>query len=1300
MLDPYSYVAPSRVRSFLCPVGRIKRHAFYQYADRLLRAREVRLVDVTPDPRSDRAMFSPQGFPNGKVVYDFGLSPIDEQLSSLYDMEPFRQTLLVVGVASYKDMDEGADYEKDLRQLRKLYPSAICHKIVVFGVSDSEESLRGLSKHVFAIPSSKTKTHFTSLETTMCDITSDFLAELAVFAISKQLGALKSPGLKQLDTPEAASRPGDKPYNVSLRHGLVRHTPSASSVNLSRSGSVTKNGSISIGPTERQKSKQRGRSIKFSGNLYLLAGRVPDALKQFTEAATLLKGSYDHLWFASTLECIGVCLVLQSFLEVPLSIPQIALSVSLHGGAGGGAGSPHHHQFGHRSTHSFFDSTPTLQSQLGGGGSQSASGTGTHSKNSSVSSVLSDVLPASHTTQTFSMSSPPSVYDFLPELTSSVLRFYARSQGSVEESVPQLVYCESILRFTKLLVLTRLGGGWNSAVLSAIVRGSPVNKNIKRDSTPATVIAHWCNRIYTTELSNLPVLAQCNIYSGIASVYSSIGLYRKRTFVLRELLINIIPKIVKSRKQKQQDLRSPYNSGGFMSLLDGVQEKGILDLLDDLCKVYGAGDITACGYGWIELKVAFLKTCISVCESIPDFEGVIHYAGLLLSTSADSLSKEEQVRYFRTIHRILDTSRQVGRGDIAATYWDPYIVRDIKIASHGFNLPVEALASKDIDKQEVFLYNPYAAKPEIQQQMVLVENEKVEFTVKLQNPFEFEVRISELSLLTKGVVLSNSLTNIYISPSSIHEVTVSAVPKGTGKLIIEGCRIQVAGCSPDDFYLLEKEEWHLDEKIKGVGVYSGERAKDVEIRTTEKRQLEYLVITDQPILAVKSMSLNQGWVMLLEGERHEFSLVVSNISRVPVNLMHFAFFDSTTEPLQQAMQNKELPLSEVFECEYFLYTRRALEWTNSRKFSIEPHHTGDMKIQIAGKRGMTFATLTLDYSNTRDDEAKAEGSIWTRKLTVPIHVTVNSSIELGGCDVIPLQSCKAFMTSSCGSQALSDFMTSLSSGEQLSNYVILLADLRNAWTQPMNVSIWSKKGDGKLVEMEETIQPNKTKRFLLPVKWDPLTEQEADSQIQLMTRKQYVVDQLMTVEQARFMRESFWNREKLLGLIGGAWQVQDSGRKGSIEMRGLRLTPRMVNVLRMRRVEMTMALEKYEEGEESTIIKLNETTYQVDTDDISTKITVSVHNRGSHKISGMLRIIPTMRYQENAEEDDINNKILYNGLLQQPMYDIQPDESVDLELGVVFVSRGEYEWVSIFEVFDPPGLQQIGQKQPLYVKAI
>lgn len=197
------------------------------------------------------------------------------------------------------------------------------------------------------------------------------------------------------------------------------------------------------------------------------------------------------------------------------------------------------------------------------------------------------------------------MFEFLPELTNTILRYYSRSQSTPEESVPQIVYCETILRFTNLLAVTRLNGGWNPASLSSVVRGTFTGKNITPDSPSVSAITSWLNRAYSTDLRAMPVLAQCNMYSGIASIYSNVNLLRKRSFIIRELLLTIIPILAKARTENASKEGSHKDSGIPTHLLDGEREAGIIELLDNISQVYGAGDISSIGYGWINLRVSF-----------------------------------------------------------------------------------------------------------------------------------------------------------------------------------------------------------------------------------------------------------------------------------------------------------------------------------------------------------------------------------------------------------------------------------------------------------------------------------------------------------------------------------------------------------------------------------------------------------------------------------------------------------------------------------------------------------------------
>ena len=67
--------------------------------------------------------------------------------------------------------------QEKLKKLRKTYPGPLIHKILVFGVPAEDALVR--TDDIIPILSSKISP-ITSLGTTMCDITTDFLAELAI----------------------------------------------------------------------------------------------------------------------------------------------------------------------------------------------------------------------------------------------------------------------------------------------------------------------------------------------------------------------------------------------------------------------------------------------------------------------------------------------------------------------------------------------------------------------------------------------------------------------------------------------------------------------------------------------------------------------------------------------------------------------------------------------------------------------------------------------------------------------------------------------------------------------------------------------------------------------------------------------------------------------------------------------------------------------------------------------------------------------------------------------------------------
>ena len=94
-----------------------------------------------------------------------------------------------------------------------------------------------------------------------------------------------------------------------------------------------------------------------------------------------------------------------------------------------------------------------------------------------------------------------------------------------------------------------------------------------------------------------------------------------------------------------------------------------------------------------------------------------------------------------------------------------------------------------------------------------------------------------------------------------------------------------------------------------------------------------------------------------------------------------------------------------------------------------------------------------------------------------------------------------------------------------------------------------------------------------------------------------------------------------------------------------------------------------------------------------------VTNDTAQVLSGVLRIIPTDRYNTNLNQDSniIESKILVNGSLQKPIVRLQPGESMTIDTGMVFLVTGEYQWTSVFEIMG--GTRHI-QRDPIYFKAI
>ena len=332
-------------------------------------------------------MFSPPESPSGSVLYDFSCSDIGPSSRHLVPFELYRQPLVILGVADGQESGEveskGQDFDSmntetteqslsllssKLSALREAHSSALVHRIMLF---DSGDDLP-LPDCVIHVPLFNQGSKPT-LDTIMCDITSQFLGELSSYAKSVQaLPNIETPppqylagrevqhssrselvqGLNQGGRRE--SGPASPPFarNVSgekspNRASLPAHASSplaseykpdqdrsvsavesarppmtfdeinpdrptsASAIEKSRSTDRVSVHGFGSGTTgERARNQARGRLGVVVGSMYLLTGRWTDAIRGLVDSANIAKWSNDHPWYAKALDYILVSLLM------------------------------------------------------------------------------------------------------------------------------------------------------------------------------------------------------------------------------------------------------------------------------------------------------------------------------------------------------------------------------------------------------------------------------------------------------------------------------------------------------------------------------------------------------------------------------------------------------------------------------------------------------------------------------------------------------------------------------------------------------------------------------------------------------------------------------------------------------------------------------------------------------------------------------------------------------------------------------------------------------------------------------
>lgn len=1099
-MDRFSPVASAHIRVLVLPVGQLERSRFIDFLHRLWsEAAVVQLSELQQYGGDEEFSLSPKEHPQGCLLYNYTTSPPSEQQQQLAPYELFREALLVVGVVGglSEDVEEGQrEIAAAAAYLRERHPRFVHRQLLL--LTEEEDAANPDTEVAISVTNAGLVGN-DALRAAVGRLSVRFLREFTTYTKAMQASpSIQTPGqtarsLQKMswlrdseerprsgyatpthevtspagDEPQAQSRPPSRQHGSPAPATSFDQMPGASSVPsaLARSDSQTssqsKNGRATSHDrasvqgfgqlTSKDKAKTRGKARVgiVLGSIYMMAGQWSEALRMLSEHTNKARTLSDNLWHAKGLELIVVCMLLLASAGLDFQIPSICYPIAERATSG-------------------------------------------HVARFSVN-LPTDFRPAEAARQ----ASMRRLANSLPDLLKQILHWYRSGEGSLE--LPFNVVSEATVRFSKLLAILYTANGELSVKAFSLIipvdlsqddgtgvaGSSPDQASSTQSASPNLSKGAIADLLAAAQPeSDDPVAASdhISILAGTASVYGLLQMSRKKAITVKDLVARLTTALNQARKLGAADMgihpaASLLADTGADTLRAAAEDSaGLQAMMLEVGRIYGVemsedadGEIPAnssllridsTAFGIETLKLDVMREMVAYCEASPDLSGLVKLAALLLRSArlqgaldAESeatglaLSKDEQVRLVTTINRTVSIAKQVGYSSKQARYWDPFLVRSIALIPPDANLalldrskvaPMTTSAQQETPGNPL-LYDPNARLAATAQQTpVLVQGETSDCAVTLQNPYDINVEIESLGLVTEGVKLETSHQAIAIGPSRIQQVSLSVSPCSVGETKITACRVKLAGCEEEVFPIVD-QAWRAKHpflvKEQGQDALGAEADPKQKASEPETVTLTAIAIMSQPVLTLESTTLLDATTMLLEGEQLDFGITVRNGSEVPACIMEL--------------------VGSVDSLSFTDATQGSL--------TIEARRSATFKCRLIAKAGMSDFLANIFYSN----EVGTSDTVYARVLSVPVKVTVNAALQVQHLDVVSL-------------------------GTAGDNSLLASFELGNAWPQSIRYSCNSLVASSWRLSEEGQLAPGEVQRVHVEIeRWKDASDQSA-----------------------------------------------------------------------------------------------------------------------------------------------------------------------------------------------------------------
>ncbi|RMZ89130.1 hypothetical protein DV736_g3644, partial [Chaetothyriales sp. CBS 134916] len=1254
--DPFWPICLATVNVLVVPAGPISSKRFDDLFQILSKVKSIALSDINLDGIKNEVFFSAET-QRSSLLLNSSKSPHQSSVQR-FPFEINADAQIVLGI--YDASVSGNDQNTSDRDLSKPPQTTVSEF-----QSHFQNANANVTAMVLGLGLDSASDHQGLIRLTAED-------EVGVYLVLARVARLFIDNIIDLESALAGGRL-ESPQAVSAIHnnGTSRSSDETNRTSLPYQIQAGQLSTLPPQVTIQSTSRHKGRYTVSLGFLNLLVGSWQDATRRLSEGAALASESGDKLWHARAVEGLLICMTLQAWQGTDFTVPEL------------------------------FEPSKAYAASVA-------------SQRSRSSSITARIAAMAHRADVTKLKPLERWVQLSPFVSNLGLELYAASQAW---DVPQIIITEARFRLINILAFCQAGRTTEEHLDAFILlqqqSTSPHGPALPRNSEPS--LANMIVDITLSAGSSQSPSDAIAVLAAAVTSLANLGSARKHAFLFRSLLLKLAPALVKARRLGASEAGiHPITALSTTTTTSSSQEGNTFTQLRNLLVAAAAAsnihppDFANTGHintmariptrlqswvhqqstGDLSLKLELLQACLVVCDTMPDIQASLAFTSELIRLSIRSLSisntqtnlrpwlsPEDQARYADHVKRATGAALRLGLERVRAFYWDDWLVRDVQLfqqpntSSLTSHHPSELSLVKDAvadGPQDPFIFNPFAKTVSANTTPIVVAGEPIMFSVLLQNPLEVDIDIPDISVLTEGCDFEATHHSIILGPFCAQIFILTGVPRTNGSLKVIGCRATVDGCHEQDFPIY-RDQWLPPIQIKVKPQIAKSQVAEgtevpIDLKLPDASVVSLRVIDPTPQLQLESPDLVQPSVMLLEGEKITCDLTVKNTSTsIPVDLLLFSFHDNVSTSLQETLRRKDLSPADTYEIQYQLKNRHTLQIsTKDDSAELPPGAVRRYHFYIFGRAGLSTAALQVNFAHLGKPRSDISETFYTRHTTFPISVTVNASIEVQRCGVLPVAD-DFYLHSDHSSK-------SVKAGSSRNSYCLISLDLCNVWPYTLSVRLTSSptdeeedlNGEKNEFTFESTLAPGQPTRCIL----------------------------LMPQDESIY-RETFWYREELLKRLKGEWwewsdkrTTRETGlRKGSIDLRkGISLAKfglggRMVEGLRLESVDIDFELKADDSGDDEQIAvkKLRKSHFQLPLESFAT-LHVRVHNRSSDRLSLLLRLQPSLKDQPHPVALDLWRRFSWSGLLQQVLHPVlEPGDEREAKLGIVVLSKGVYE---------------------------